>query len=221
MKKVFILISKILRTNHIYLTKSLSYFDKSNHCLEPNLDFVRTSTLELCANEIKLKKLEGNIAEVGVYKGNFAMKLNLVFPEKTLYLFDTFEGFDVKDVAIEKEKNYSTSEQDFSDTSVDSVLNKMPNRNKCIVKKGFFPETAEGLEENYCFVSLDPDLYKPIYDGLVYFYPRLTRGGYIFIHDFNNEGYKGARQAVIDFCNKFNIGFTPIPDNSGTAIITK
>lgn len=221
MKKIFILISKILRANHIYLTKSLSYFNKSNQCLEPNLDFVRTSTLELCAHEIKLKKLEGNIAEVGVYKGNFAMKLNLLFPDKTLYLFDTFEGFVTKDIDLEKSKNFSTGEQDFSDTNIEIVLNKMPFKNKCIVKKGYFPESAFGLEDIFCFVSLDPDLYKPIYDGLEFFYPKLVNGGYIFVHDFNNEGYKGARQAVIDFCNKFNVGFTPIPDNSGTVIITK
>lgn len=211
----------MLRANHIYLTKSLSYFDKSNRSLEPNLDYVRTSTLELCAHEIKLKKMEGNIAEVGVYKGNFAMKLNMLFPDKDLYLFDTFEGFDSKDVKLEKEKKYSTGEQDFSDTSVDYVLNKMPNRNKCIAKKGFFPDTAQNISDKFCFVSLDPDLYQPIYDGLEFFFPKLVKGGYIFIHDFNNEGYRGARQAVEDFCNKYGIGFTPIPDNSGTAIITK
>ena len=221
MKKLFILVSNLLKTQNIYITKSLSYFGKRHMLLPPNMDFVRAAALELCVYEIKLKNLEGNVAEVGVYKGSFAQKLNILFPDKDLYLFDTFEGFDAKDVKFEKEKKYSTGEQDFSDTSVDYVLNKMPNRNKCIVRKGFFPETAIGLEDSFCFVSIDPDLYQPIYDGLVYFYPRLVRGGYIFIHDFNNEGYKGARQAVVDFCTQYGIGITPIPDNSGTAIIVK
>ena len=153
MKKIFILISKILNAKDIYLTKSLSYFNKSHRSLEPNMDYVRTSTLELCAHEIKLKNLEGNIAEVGVYKGNFAQKLNLLFPDKILYLFDTFEGFDSKDIALDKSKNFSTGEQDFSDTSAETVLNKMPFKDKCIVKKGFFPETAIGLEYSFCFVS--------------------------------------------------------------------
>ena len=41
------------------------------------------------------------------------------------------------------------------------------------------------------------------------------------MYDIYNEGYKGARQAVVDFCTQYGIGFTPIPDNSGTAIIVK
>jgi len=221
MKQLFYVLTDLLSFFNLRLIRSLSFYDQDSLRLKPNLDFVRYTTLELCAHEINSRSISGSVAEVGVYKGSFAQKLNILFPDKDLYLFDTFEGFDAKDVKLEKEKKYSTGEQDFSDTSVDYVLNKMPNRNKCIVIKGFFPETAIGLEDSFCFVSLDPDLYQPIYDGLIFFYPRLVRGGYIFIHDFNNEGYKGARQAVVDFCTQYSIGFTPIPDNSGTAIIVK
>lgn len=220
MRNFFLFIASLLAKKNLYLSKSLSLYSGSID-LEPNLDFVRYTTLELCAHEIRSKSIPGNIAEVGVYKGNFAQKLNILFPNRTLYLFDTFEGFDKKDITIDKLKNYSTGEQDFSDTSVEFVLNKMPNRNNCKVMKGFFPATAEDVHDTFCFVSLDPDLYQPIYDGLCFFYPKLVRGGYIFIHDFNNSHYKGARQAVEDFCAMQGIGFVPIPDNAGTAIITK
>lgn len=47
----------------------------------------------------------------------------------------------------------------------------------------------KGIEDSFCFVSLDMDLYKPTYEGLHYFYPRLNHGGYIFIHDCRNRGY--------------------------------
>jgi O-methyltransferase len=49
----------------------------------------------------------------------------------------------------------------------------------------------------------------------------LVNGGYIFIHDFNNEQYKGARKAVEQFCKEQHINFVPIADSAGTAIITK
>ena len=97
----------------------------------------------------------------------------------------------------------------------------MPYRSKCIIKKGYFPETANGLNDNFVFVSIDTDLYDPIYNGLTFFYPRLVKGGYIFIHDYNNDSYKGAKQAVDKFCAENNISKVPIPDSAGTAIIVK
>jgi O-methyltransferase len=70
-------------------------------------------------------------------------------------------------------------------------------------------------------VSLDADLYDPIYAGLSFFYPRLVKGGYILIHDFNNDNYKGARRAVEQFCSEQNVNFVPLPDSGGSAIISK
>jgi O-methyltransferase len=65
----------------------------------------------------------------------------VAFPDRKLYLFDTFEGFDERDVKIELKNNYSAGNQDFSNTSVELVLNKMKHKDNCIIKKGFFPET--------------------------------------------------------------------------------
>ena len=145
LKKLFKIIGGSLASKHLYLAKSLQYFDKKDLFLDINLDYVRYRTLELCMSEIKKKDIHGNMAEVGVYKGSFSEKLNKIFPDRKLYLFDTFEGFDAQDVAVEKENNYSTGDQDFSDTSVAFVLSRMKNKENCIVRKGFFPATAEGL----------------------------------------------------------------------------
>ncbi len=219
-KTIFKIISKALASKKIYFTKSLS-FRKWPEKLPISLDYVRHATLELCYEEIMAKKIKGNVAEVGVYKGDFSKKLNQLFTDRQLYLFDTFEGFNDKDIHTEQEQNFSDGKQDFSDTSIDLVMGKMPHPENCIIKKGFFPETAEDINDRFCFVSLDTDLYEPIYQGLVFFYPKLEKGGYIFVHDFNNVGYKGARQAVTKFCTENAISYVPIPDNSGTVIITK
>ena len=92
---------------------------------------------------------------------------------------------------------------------------------QCIVKAGFFPDSAKDLDVEFCFVSIDTDLYTPIKEGLNYFYNRLIPGGYIFVHDFNNENYPGARAAVEEFCSNNKINFIPIPDLGGSAIIVK
>ncbi|MDR3328755.1 MAG: TylF/MycF family methyltransferase [Prevotellaceae bacterium] len=217
-------VAKILSRHRVYLI-SLRYNSAKMGGLPLHQDTVRQAVLCLCGDEIKRKAVPGNVAELGVYRGGFASKINHVFPDKMLYLFDTFEGFDDKDVAVECSNRFSTARETrkakFSNTSVDLVLKAMKYPQKCIVKKGFFPQTAEGLEDRFCFVNLDADLYEPILQGLKFFYPRLEKGGYILVHDYNNSEYRGAKEAVRQFCEGENITFLPLPDASGSAIICK
>ena len=145
----------------------------------------------------------------------------MYFPDRKFYLFDTFEGFDERDVNSEKSADYSSGQQDFSDTSVEAVLKRMPFSDKCVPVKGYFPDSAKNITDSFVFVSLDADLFDPLYNGLVFFYPKLVAGGYIFIHDFNNDAYKGARKAVEQFCMEQKINYLPIPDLGGSAIIMK
>lgn len=219
-KFIFQKITRFLSKKSVYIIKSLFYLNNKRK-IPPNFDYVRYSTLELCYDEINRKKIPGSVAELGVYKGDFAKRLNQLFPERNLYLFDTYSGFSKSDIESEVLLGFSSGEQDFSDTSTELIMNIMPYPEKCIIKKGYFPDTTVGIEDIFCFISIDVDLFNPIYDGLKYFYPRLANGGYIFVHDFNNDEYKGVKQAVLQFCSEQNIRFVPIPDICGSIVITK
>ncbi|HEY5407289.1 MAG TPA: TylF/MycF/NovP-related O-methyltransferase [Ginsengibacter sp.] len=220
-KGINLLLGKSLQKEKIFITNSLEYLERPRNISQNYFDYIRLSTLELVCNEINNKNLEGNVAELGVYKGKFAKHINLYFKDRILYLLDTFEGFDSRDVVQEKNKGFTSGLQDFTNTSVASVLAMMPFPEKCIPVKGFFPASAKDIHDQFVFVSLDADLYEPIYEGLKFFYQKLVKGGYIFIHDFNNDNYKGARKAVEQFCTETNISFTPIPDSGGSVIINK
>ena len=142
-------------------------------------DFCRHMSIRLAAERIIRKKIPGAIAELGVYRGEMAAILNRLFADRTLYLFDTFQGFSQNDLADGTEGKHSHAEAgDFQDTNLELVLSRLPHPEKAVVRKGYFPETAEGLEERIALVSLDVDLYKPTLSGLEYFYPRLAAGGY-------------------------------------------
>lgn len=223
LKSFNFLVNRASGKRKIFLTSSLNYLNRTYKFADATFDYVRHATLELLTYEISNQGIEGNVAELGVYKGEFAKYLNQCFPRKNLYLFDTFTGFDKRDIENERNNRFSRADfnKEFSNTSINEVLSKMNYPNKVIVKQGFFPESAVGVEDNFCFVSLDADLYDPLYSGLEFFYPRLTKGGYILIHDYNNETYKGAKKAVRDFCLQNHISFVPIPDTAGTAIIAK
>ena len=220
--KVFnYLFGKFLGSKNLHLTFSLNYSTRKRQINTQYLDYIRLATLELVAHEINNKNLQGNVAEVGVYKGKFAQYINQYFPSRKLYLFDTFQGFDEKDIKAEIKLGLNNVGQNFSNTSVDIVLKNMPFPEQCIIKKGFFPETTEGIDDTFVFVSLDTDLYEPIYQGLTYFYPRMVRGGYIFVHDVNNDSYKGAAKAVNQFAIEQQISFLPLPDACGSAVLIK
>ena len=192
------------------------------HATSYTNEYIRLSSFDLIVEEIERKNVAGDIAELGVYKGDFAAVMNLAFPARTLYLFDTFEGFDSSDKEAERKLGSYGVGRDFSDTSVEEVMKRMPFAERCVTRKGFFPQTAEGLEDKkFCFVSIDTDLYAPVAAGLSFFYPRLSSGGYIFVHDYNNDLFPGAKLAVQEFSSRNTVSFVPLTDKYGTAVISK
>ena len=166
------------------------------------------------------ENIQGSVAELGVFRGEFAKEINLLFPDRTLYLFDTFEGFSEQDTNIEVEKKYASKDKAgyFANTSEEFVLSQMPHPEKCVIKKGFFPETIYGIEDTFSFVNLDADLYAPTVAGLDFFYSRLNPGGVIFVHDFFSKAFLGVKDAVREFCSREGIPFIPIGDTLSVAI---
>ncbi len=164
-----------------------------------------------------------DVAEGGVYQGELSEIINKVFINHKLYLFDTFEGFVQKD--IETERNNSFSEMGaghLDNTSEEMVLARMIKPENVIIRKGYFPDTAKGLEEKkFCFVSLDFDLYNPTLAGLRFFWPRLVDKGVILVHDYYSIGYKGVKKAIEDFLAETDddIRILPIGDHCSIAII--
>ena len=189
-------------------------------------DHIRTLQLSLITNTQKrLYDVEGDLAELGVWRGDFSRQMSYLYPDRKIWLFDTFEGFDARDTVNKDDFSNATenSYTRFVSTSVDMVLEMMPYPEKCIVRKGWFPDSAAdiGEDQKYALVSLDADLYDPIFNGLSFFYPRLSVGGVIMIHDYNGGVYSGAKRAVDEFALAHNLFPVPVGDWGGTALIIK
>ena len=189
-------------------------------------DYSRYKTLTLIADEINNNNVFGAVAEVGVYRGGFASIINLCFKNRKLYLFDTFEGFTEHEKEHDVDKDYIDhkffAKYDFTRTTIDIVLGKMMYKENCIIKKGYFPETAIGLDEQFAFVSIDVDLFLPTLNALEYFYPRLSQGGFIFLHDYNHNEIFGVKKAVMEYERRHErLKKVPISDSGGTLVITK
>ena len=192
---------------------------------------IRLAALRLIASSIKERNVEGSVAELGVYRGAFAREINSLFPGRSLYLFDTFEGFDERDLVTERfkasdGKNASASVGYFGNTSVDSVKSVLPHPAKAVFIKGRFPDSLsngpkELDTERFALVSLDTDLYMPTLEGLKFFYPRLSKGGAILIHDYTSTQFPGVKRAATNFMQEAGIFPVPLMDMHGTAVIIK
>lgn len=178
-------------------------------------DYVRPATLELLCR--KLEAVPGAAAELGVYRGGFARCINELLPERKLYLFDSFQGFD-------PEAGAETAFQEaHANTSVERVLAVLPHPEQVVVKPGFFPESLGGLEETFCLASLDVDFENATLEGLRYFWQRLSPGGYLLLHDWGNPSLPGVARALESYQKEIGIRLpcVPLPDLAGTLVLCK
>ena len=180
-------------------------------------DYVRVRTLEALCRE--LDDVPGAAAELGVYRGGFARCLNALLPERTLYLFDTFEGFD----AAEAKDEAAGFVQAHRNTGADRVLRLMPHPEKVIIRQGLFPASIGGLEDRFALVSLDVDLEGSTLAGLRWFYPRLNPGGFLMLHDYNSPRLPGVKRALR--CYEAELGgrlpAVPLCDGNGTLVLCR
>lgn len=188
------------------------------------MDYVRIKTFELVTEEIRQKNLQGAVAEVGVFRGEFAQYINASFPDKKCYLFDTFEGFAQDEAQDEVKRGHATDAivEAYKDTNVKLVRDKMKYPEMVEIRKGLFPDSLNGLEDQFAFVSIDVDFEKSIYDCMDYFYPRMLGGGYIFVHDYNSS-LAGVKKAVKEYEERSGqvLHRVPLCDANGTLVITK
>lgn len=184
-------------------------------------DKARFYTWWLQNERLKADKIPGVYAEVGVYKGKSAAILHALDPGRELYLFDTFTGFPASDLEGETGEAATYTTDNFADTDSAHILSKFDNKDKIHLHKGYFPESAKGLEDKrFALVNLDADLYKPTKAALEFFYPRLSPGGVIFIHDYNYK-WEGIVTAVNKFVGKVPEGLIVAPDHDGTVMIVR
>ena len=182
--------------------------------LESRRQFVRN-----LAAVFEEENMEGACAEAGVFEGDFAKYINLYFPKRKLYLFDTFEGFCECDILIEEKLRVSKAQtSDYSNTSVEMVKSKMPYVNQVEIIKGYFPESALNIPQKFCFVNLDLDLYQPTLKGLKWLRDKIVQGGVILVHDYYSEIFKGPKMAVDEFV-KENSGLKKLPIGDGISIM--
>ena len=191
---------------------------------------LKTSVLRRVSRRLDELGVEGAIADLGAYRGDISWQLNAMMPERKLYLFDTFTGYDERDIA--KEQQLQLSEAQAGTYSLSSnelehlnerILGRMPYADMVEIRSGWFPETAFDLEdEKYAMVHIDTGLYAPTYSGIQYFFPRMSKGGVILVSGYTNGKSQSVCQAVRDLEEKYGAFLiAPLCDIDGTIMIMR
>jgi len=198
------------RTSHELRREEKKYSDK-----------IRFFNWWLQVERLKKQEVNGCFAELGVYKGGSARILHLMDPTRRFHLFDTFEGFPPRDLEKETGKAATYTPQNFGDTSIEKARMHINGNDNITFHTGYFPGSAKELEnEVFSLVNMDADLFNPTKAGLEFFYPRLSPGGVILVHDYN-DNWPGIVKAVDDFSGGIPESPVLIPDLEGTVMIIK
>lgn len=184
-------------------------------------DKVRFFNFWFQVERLKKDEVSGAFAEAGVYKGESAGIIHHADPGRIFHLFDTFSGFEARDLVYETGEAATYTVKNFADTGVNNVILKIGGNENIIVHAGYFPDSAVGLEDEiFALVNLDLDLYIPTKAALEFFYPRLSPGGVIIIHDYNPK-WEGICKAVDEFVAGIHEPLILIPDTDGSCMIIR
>ena len=164
--------------------KNAIEFYSDNHSKLGNLQNIyKIIFLLQCIKETEY--LEGNIIELGSYKGGnsilMSQFLKQIKSDKKIFACDTFSGIpeedsNVKDVAG---RGY------FSDTNLDVVKKKLEEYNAFNVELiiGDFRDTLQNLyKEKFSLVSIDCNIFSSAKLAINFSYPRLVKDGVLFSH---------------------------------------
>jgi O-methyltransferase len=183
-------------------------------------DKVRFFNWWFLVERLKKENVPGVFVELGVYQGDSARIIHHLDQDRPFHLFDTFSGFTANDLRMETGEAATYTTDNFADTNVHSVLAKIEGNHNIILHQGHFPESAAGFHEQVALVNLDADLYLPTKAGLEFFYPLLSPGGILIVHDYNHK-WPGIIKAVDDFVHTIPENMVALPDINGTVVIIK
>lgn len=153
--------------------------------------------------------IDGDIVEIGVYKGGSILSILLRLEEKnildkTIHLYDTFEGMTESselDIDLNNVKAKDAMEYYLCKCDLDSVINNINSNTDYpknlikyhvgdIVKTNFIPDKISILR-------LDTDWYESTKFELDNFFHKVSIGGVVIIDDYGH--WNGCKKAVDEF----------------------
>lgn len=160
----------------------------------------KTETEYVIETAKKCLAVAGDFVELGCYKGDTSLMLAEVLKDadKKLWIYDSFEGLPKK-----SEKDNSPLGENFQKGELLVTKREVKERflraglKVPVIKKAWFSELkSEDLPDKIAFAFLDGDFYESIFDSLKLVENKMSEGGILMVHDYNNPALPGVKKAV-------------------------
>jgi len=180
------------------------------------VDIYRCHELTTLARQVV--RLPGDLVEVGVWRGGTAALLAQAAPEKTIALFDTFNGVAKADATYDtlyKGGEHADTDRDI----VASLFERLGLR--CSINVGMFPDdTVDRLPAQVSLAHIDVDTYRSAKESFEVIWPRVVQGGMVVFDDYGFWGCEGVTQFVNESCATLADGVL-IHNLNGHAVVIK
>ncbi len=173
-------------------------------------DFTRIPPESFVANlEVVESHTEakGCVVECGVWRGGMCAGMaEILGPERSYYLFDSFEGLpDAKPIdgqtalawQARNDVENCRTEEDYAGQAMAHA-----GARKYEIVKGWFDKTLPGFQPDspIAVLRLDADWYSSTAECLNYLYPLVPKGGLVILDDY--FAWDGCARAIHDFLSK-------------------
>jgi O-methyltransferase len=175
----------------------------------------RLDNIQLCAEDVLLRKVPGDFLEAGVWRGGATILMKAVLKEygdtsRSVWVADSFEGLPVPNAdkyPADKGLNFLHDAEMLTATLPDVRANYerfglLDDRVKFL--KGWFKDTLHKAPiKKLALLRVDGDMYESTMDTLVPLYPKLSPGGYCIVDDYFN--LEAQKKAVDDYRREHGI----------------
>lgn len=103
------------------------------------------------------------------------------------------------------------------------VRGRLPADAVVTLHPGTVPDTLKQVSDvQFAFVLLDLDISEPTRAALEFFWTRMPRGAYLFVHDYHNPESLWAAQRVLgDFLQDKDELLVDLPDIWGSVVLRR
>jgi O-methyltransferase len=168
----------------------------------------RLNNIQYCVENVLKHGVPGDLIETGVWRGGATIFMRGILKaygvtDRLVWVADSFEGLPVADYArYPRESEGEFHKMAALAVSLDKVRKNFERYDllddQVRFLKGWFSDTLPTAPiERLAVMRLDGDMYESTMDGLVNLYPKLSRGGFVIIDDYN--AVKSCNAAVDDF----------------------
>jgi len=178
------------------------------------IGFRRLENLQFCVEDVLARRVPGDLMETGVWRGGAVILMRGILEahgvtDRTVWAADSFEGLPPpnpdkypldRGLNFEQFKDLAVSLEEVQDNF--SRYDLLDEQVRFL--KGWFRDTLpQAPVERLAVLRLDGDLYESTMDALNPLYPKLEKGGYCIIDDY--QDIPACRQAVDDYRSRHGI----------------